>query len=142
MYKKIAVLAVLLSFCGHSYGQAPIDLIGKWNVYQVKLTDEPDFAKGMDEKMDFLKQAFASSVFEFKEGGKFTYQIAMPDLAVENGYWKYDPTKQYVSIYEWEEREKLGRGMLMGFNIHKDRMGRVLFAIYETPFVFVVNKQE
>jgi len=140
--KLVYLIALFISIPLYLFGQTKSELIGTWKVHQVKLSQEIQVEGEAKQNVNMVIDAFSHSVFHFKSDGKFDFQVDIADLKIENGYWKYDPATNYVSVDNWDDRNKVGSGGLMNFYVKKDRMGRTLFLIEETPLIFIVEKMD
>lgn len=125
----------------YSLAQDRADLIGTWKVTSVGISKNaltPEAAK-QTEVLDMLQTNFATSEFTFAEDGKFTFDIATPDIAIADGFWQFDPYKKAAYITQWEDREQENPALLMSVQILKKEQ-EITFYIDETPIFLTVQK--
>ena len=88
--------------------------------------------------MKKVENAFLESQFIFQDDKKCFFKFSIEEMAISDGYWKYNVTSGSINIQEWKDRDKIG-SILMGLQI-MTKGDKIYFIVEETPFVLEVKK--
>jgi hypothetical protein len=104
-----------------SYGQTStnIDVIGTWRVVGGEVNFPPAPNNKKKKQVEAAKQQFLHSVFVFKEDHNFNFNIAISDLKIQKGHWKYNEKLDQYEIQKWEDKDK-DNSFLMIVEVQKE----------------------
>lgn len=137
--------AILVGMCcllfgasafGQSFSEQQV--VGTWKVNrvsnQMKTADIPPDRKEMVAQVE---KAFLESRFIFQPDHKGSFEFSFQEMAIPNGYWKYNNRSGTITIQDWNEKDN--GPLLMGLQVMENG-GKVYFIVEKLPFTLEVEK--
>lgn len=131
---KLALFVFVIGMGLTSIAQSKSDLIGKWEVAKLEMTEKIEVPDHVRETVRLMREAFSKAVFHLRSDGSCDIEIDFMDLGVKDGVWIYDPAKHYFRVDGKTESN------LYGVYVRKDRMGKSIFLIDESPIALTMMK--
>lgn len=97
---------------------ANIDITGTWKVLGGEINTPPAPDKAIDEQLAAYKELFLHSQFVFQADHNFNFNIAIAELKIQKGHWKYNANNKRYEIQEWAVKEK-NNSLLMEIELIK-----------------------
>jgi hypothetical protein len=140
--RLIGLISFILVLNFNIFGQTfpEQELIGTWivNKFENQMS-ESEIPSDQKEMMAKVGKAFGDSKFIFQPDKKCVFEFSFDEMAIKNGYWKYDSNSSSLIIQEWKDKDKKNGSVLMGLQIIR-RGEKIFFIVEETPFVLEVKR--
>ncbi len=134
--KYFFIFPLLFIFNSAIFSQTQAELIGTWKANGASLTEDLELSEAQAEQMDLLLEKFRTSSFEFSKDRSATYNIEIPSVAIADGYWEYDATKNFITIKDMETKTE----NLMGISVFKTDKGQFYFYFVESSLVLQMEQ--
>ncbi len=115
------------------------DLIGTWKVEKVQLLLTETLSEEESIRLKILESALLKSTFTFKSDHRFSFDIEISEMKIENDHWKIVPKTRIISIQEWKEKDK-EKPVDMDIEINVDGEN-VTFIVADAMFLLNVKKE-
>ncbi|MFA6151499.1 MAG: hypothetical protein WC716_09275 [Chitinophagaceae bacterium] len=102
----LIVLLHLLNTISHAQNFSEKELIGTWKVLKVQLLLTDGLSEEESIRLKMLENALLKSTFTFKSDHRFSFDIEIKEMKIENDHWKMVPETRIVSVQEWKEKNK------------------------------------
>jgi hypothetical protein len=112
------------------------DFIGKWKVKAIKEVNKPK-TKAETARMDSIKKELKKAIFTFESNKKFSFNISIPELKVNDAFWQYLVNEEGIKISKKINASFDNSIFQIDVKVEKKK---VYFYIEEIPFLFTVEK--
>lgn len=136
---KIFFFSILLCFSISKINAQSItetNFIGKWKVIAIKEVNKPK-TKAETARMDSIKKELKKAIFTFESNKKFSFNISIPELKVNDAFWQYLVNEEGIKISKKINASFDNSIFQIDVKVEKKK---VYFYIEEIPFLFTVEK--
>jgi hypothetical protein len=98
---------------------AYFDIVGKWKVVGGEINTPKPPTKTMVKQIKDFKEMFFHSVFIFQADHYFNFNIAISEMKIQKGHWKYNENKNRYVIQDWKDKDKINSD-LMDIEVKRD----------------------
>ena len=108
MKKIFITFGFLLVFYSITYAQttAPFNVEGTWKVVGGEFLSPTPLTKSIAKQLTAYKELFFNSVFIFNSDHGFNFDIAIDEIKIQHGHWKYNADFNRYQIQEWADKDK------------------------------------
>lgn len=129
-----------LLFGARSFSQSfsEQEVVGTWKVNRVSnQMNSADIPPDRREMVAKVEKAFLESRFVFKPDHRSAFQFSFREMAIPNGYWKFNYRSGTITIQDWNQKDN--GPLLMGLQVIEN-YGKVYFIVEKLPFTLEVEK--
>ena len=121
MKKVILTIGCLCLFWSVTMSQTPayFDIVGKWKVVGGEFNTPKPLTKAIEKQIKVFKELFFHSVFVFQADHNFNFNIAITEMKIQKGHWKYNENKNRYVIQDWKDKDK-NNSDLMDIEMKRD----------------------
>jgi|GEM_PF-2221396 len=115
----IGFWCVCFTFAVAQQTTAEMEINGTWKVLGGKIDMPPAPDQAIEEQLAVFKDMFLHSHFEFQGDHNFNFNIAIAELNIQKGHWKYNANNNRYEIQEWADKDN-NDGLLMNIELIKE----------------------